>query len=376
VSVLEFKPRGWQIGVSWFLFGICLVSAAWLGRKGHDTFWWVLGHDAVQAVGTAALAFGGVAALIIFLRSRLWTRELQVIAVDLLDETIHHVGILSQLAAYVLFGGSGSLGELDQVFRLPWTFADDAEVEKAKSELHRASTVIGREGHVEIVARLQEVSVGLADRGSKLRDAALGLDRCIDDARPVLPLLAAVAELNRKIRVLIDEVPAPGSLFPPSPVTISVHAYQVLDESVTVARLIRAPFQQIRSQLRDHTLKTELNRKEERLKTMAGLEKAIRDWQALGSQINDLADKKAAVIEEVIRAAPRAREAVEFATELKDKARTDSELEFASRVEFGLNEMAKAFSEVQEIFSQWTPTAAPQDAPQDSEDNGGKQPEG
>jgi hypothetical protein len=110
--VLEFRPRLWQIVVSWLLFAVCLVLAAWLSGKGHDTFLWVLGHDAVQARGAAALVVGGVAALITVLVSRRWTSELQVIAVDLLDETIHHASVLSQLAAFVLFGRSGSLANL------------------------------------------------------------------------------------------------------------------------------------------------------------------------------------------------------------------------------------------------------------------------
>ena len=53
----------------------------------------VLGHDAVQALGLAALAIGGGSALIKVLTTMRWTEELQVIAVDLLDQTIHQVGI-------------------------------------------------------------------------------------------------------------------------------------------------------------------------------------------------------------------------------------------------------------------------------------------
>src|ERR1700733_6719168 len=170
MSVLEFRPRLWQIVASWLLFAVCLVLAASLGGKGHDTFWWVLGHDAVQALGAGALVVGGGATLINVLASRRWARELQVIAVDLLDETIHHVGVLGQLAAYVLFGRSGPLGDM---FKVPWTFFDDTEVENARRELQDKYLVTIFEDDAEIVARLQEVSAELTDRGDKLRDAAM-----------------------------------------------------------------------------------------------------------------------------------------------------------------------------------------------------------
>jgi hypothetical protein len=249
VSVLEFRPRLWQIVASWLLFAACLVLAAWLGRKGHDTFWWVLGHDAVQALGAAALVVGGGAALINVLASRRWTRELQVIAVDLLDETIHHAGVVGQVAAYVLFGRSDPDGELElgYMFKVPWTFFDDTEVEDARAELQDYYVANVLIDDAEIAARLQEVTAELMDRGSKLRDAAVGLDSCINDPKPLLPLLAAVAELNRKIRLLIDQAPSPGFLFPPSVARISPLAYQVfisspayavLMEYVEVARLI------------------------------------------------------------------------------------------------------------------------------------------
>ncbi|MGD0110225.1 MAG: hypothetical protein ABSC06_40375, partial [Rhodopila sp.] len=357
MSVLEFRPRRWQIVISWLLFAVCLVLAAWLGRKGHDTFWWVLAHDAVQALGTAALVVGGGATLLSILVSRRWTSELQVIAVDLLDETIHHVGVLSQLAAYVLFGRSGSLGELDHAFKLPWTFVDDTKVDDAKRELQGLYDVVNK-NDAEIVARLQEVSAELADRGSKLRDAAVGLDSCINDPKPVIPLLAAVAELNRKIRLLIDEAPSPGSLLPPTPAQISFSAYRVLIESVTVARFIHAPFQQIRGDLRDTTLTEQLNDQEDRLKMTAGFERAIRDMQALAKAWERIKIERDAMVERANKDAIRAKEmAADLAADAENKDLTDSDKEIAKEISAKFDIIAGMFSETQRILSEWVPPA-------------------
>jgi len=370
VSVLEFRPRLWQIVVSWLLFAVCLVLAAWLGRKGHDTFWWVLGHDAVQTLGAGALVVGGGATLINVLASRRWARELQVIAVDLLDETIHHVGVLGQLAAYVLFGRSGPLGEFNHMFKVPWTFFDDTEVEAARRELQDSYLAIIFEDDAEIVARLQEVSAELMDRGGKLRDAAMGLDGCINDPKPVLPLLAAVAELNRKIRLLIDQAPSPGLILPPSVaqisplvnrVFISSPAYDVLMEYVEVARFVRAPFQQIRSHLLDTTLTKQLNEQEDRLKTNAGFERMIREMHAL--------------VEETKVTAERGEKLVaDLTADAENKDLTDSDREIYDEIITKLGIIVGGISQSAQIVSGQAPTA-PQDAPLDAEGNAGKDPE-
>ena len=375
MSVLEFRPRCWQIAVSWLLFAVCLVLAAWLGRKGHDTFWWVLAHDAVQALGAVALAVGGVAALISVLVSRRWAGELQIIAVDLLDETIHHVGVLSQLAAYVLFSRSGSLGELEYAFKLPWTFFDDTKVEDAKREFQGLYNVVDKDD-AEIVARLQEVSAELTDRGGKLRDAAVGLDSCINDPKPVIPLLAAVAELNRKIRLLIDEAPTPGSFLPPSPALISSSAYEVLIESVTVAKFIHEPFQQIRGALRDATLTKQLNHQEDLLKMTAGFERGIRNMKALTKEWEIIAIRRAAMLKKANDDARRAQEmAAHLAADAENPDLTDKEKEIAQEIRTKLEPYVDVLPEIRRILSGGAPTA-PQDAPPDPEGNGGKEPEG
>ena len=373
--MLEFRPRCWQIAVSWLLFAVCLVLAAWLGRKGHDTFWWVLAHDAVQALGAVALAVGGVAALISVLVSRRWAGELQIIAVDLLDETIHHVGVLSQLAAYVLFSRSGSLGELEYAFKLPWTFFDDTKVEDAKREFQGLYNVVDKDD-AEIVARLQEVSAELTDRGGKLRDAAVGLDSCINDPKPVIPLLAAVAELNRKIRLLIDEAPTPGSFLPPSPALISSSAYEVLIESVTVAKFIHEPFQQIRGALRDATLTKQLNHQEDLLKMTAGFERGIRNMKALTKEWEIIAIRRAAMLKKANDDARRAQEmAAHLAADAENPDLTDKEKEIAQEIRTKLEPYVDVLPEIRRILSGGAPTA-PQDAPPDPEGNGGKEPEG
>jgi hypothetical protein len=370
VSVLEFRPRLWQIVVSWLLFAVCLVLAAWLGRKGHDTFWWVLGHDAVQALGAGALVVGGGAALINILASRRWTRELQVIAVDLLDETIHHAGALGQLAAYVLFGRSGPLGELSHMFKVPWTFFDDAEVERAKRELQDSYAAIVLIDDAEIVARLQDVSAELTDRGSKLRDAAVGLDSCINDPKPLLPLLAAVAELNRKIRLLIDQAPSPGFLLTPSlaPVSslaqkvfISSPAYEVLMEYVEVARLIRTPFQQIRDDLRDAALTKQLNDQEERLKTNAEFERLSREMHALVEEVTDTAERGQKLV-------------ADLAADAEREDLTESDRKIYDEIITKLNIIVGGISESAEILSRHAPTV-PRDAPPGPAVGAGGEPE-
>lgn len=371
VSVLEFRPRLWQIVVSWLLFAVCLVLAAWLGRKGHDTFWWVLGHDAVQALGAAALVVGGGATLINVLASRRWTRELQVIAVDLLDETIHHAGVVGQLVAYVLFGRSDSLGEVGHMFKVPWTFFDDTEVEDANRDLQAYYMAIILRVDPEIVARLQQVSAELTDRGDKLRDAAMGLDSCINDPKSLLPLLAAVSELNRKIRLLIDQAPSSGFLVPPSAalisssayeVLISSPAYEVLMEYVEVARLIHAPFRQIRADLRDTTLRKQLDEQEDRLKTNAGFERGMREMRALVEETTETAERGEKLI-------------ADLTADAKKEDLTESDKEIYDEIITKLNIIVAGVSESARTLSGQAPTAS-QDAPPDPEGNAAKDPEG
>jgi hypothetical protein len=317
---------------------------------------------------------GGGATLINVVASRRWARELQVIAVDLLDETIHHVGVIGQLAAYILFGRSGPLGELNDMFKVPWTFFDDTEVEDAKRELQDNYLAIilkdDAEDDAEIVARLQEISAELTDRGGKLRDAAMGLDDCINDPKPVLPLLAEVAELNRKIRLLIDQAPSPGFIFPPSvalsslarKVFIRSPAYDVLMEYVEVTRLIRAPFQQIRGDLLDTTLTKQLDEQEDRLKTNAGFERVSREMHALVEETTDTAERGKQLV-------------TDLAADAENEDLTKSDREIYDEIITKLSIIVGGVSESAVILSGQAPTA-PQDAPPDPEGHAGKDPEG
>jgi hypothetical protein len=371
VSVLEFRPRWWQIAVSWLIFAVCLVLAAWLGGKGHDTFWWVLAHDAVQALGAAALTVGGISALISVLVRRRWTRELQIVAVDLLDETIHHASVLSQLSAYVLFGRPHSLGELDHVFKLPWTFFDEAKVADAKLKLEGIYIATDKDDK-EIVTRLQDVSAELTDRGGKLRDATAGLDNCINDPEPVIPLLAEVAELNRKIRLLLDNLPSPGAFFPPTPQLIFPAAYEVLLESVTVARFIQEPFKRIRRDLRDATLAKQLSEQEDRLKTTAGFEEGVRKMQARGEELDRIATQIAKKRKDLIEIARKYSEmALAAGTENKDL--TDSQKKITEETSAKFKIHADVMTG-QQSSSERAPTA-PQHSPPGAEENEGKEPE-
>jgi hypothetical protein len=82
-----FRLQRWQLVASGLVFLACLLGAAWLGGYGSDSFGWVLGRDALQAVSAAALAFGGVGGLLDWRARRRWESAIQVIAVDLLNAT-------------------------------------------------------------------------------------------------------------------------------------------------------------------------------------------------------------------------------------------------------------------------------------------------
>ena len=312
MSVLEFRPRPSLLVLSLLVFVGCLFGAAGLSGTGHDTFWWVLAHDTVQVVGASALALGGLGGLISWRQRERWVSELQVVAVDLLDESLHHAGAISQRVAYILFGKAGSIGKLESAFQLPWTFDDERTVDDAKQRLLRRYSIVESEDDPDIVTRLEAVSAELTEHGNQLHAAAVALDGFVMEARPVISLLAGVAELNRTIRILIDSSPTPSSVFPPVPAIIAETASKVLDGSINVALLIHAPFEQIRGKLRDTRLKEELAAQESRLREADGAAEWIRKSEELGRQIEALVERKAAVEQGVLARKQQATEAVDF----------------------------------------------------------------
>ena len=323
MSVLEFRPRPALIGVSLAVFVGCLFGAAALGGNAHDTFWWILAHDTVQAVGALALALGGVTGLISWKQRQRWTSELQVVAVDLLDETLHHAGAISQRAAYVLFGNAGSTGRLANVFQLPWTFDDEKTVTDAKRRLLQSYSIVENQDDLDIVTRLEAVSAELTEHGSALHDAAVGLDPYVTEASPVILLLAGVADLNRTIRILIDSGPSPTSVFPPALTQIGLAASNVLAGSVDVALLIHAPFEQIRGKLQNTRLKDELAAQESRLRQADAAAEGIRALDELGKKIDAVREQKAAMEQELSESQQEGAKGVEFLLEVAEGADTE-----------------------------------------------------
>jgi hypothetical protein len=80
------------------------------------------------------------------------------------------------------------------------------------------------------------------------------------------------------------------------PAQISSSAYEVLIDSVTVARFIHPPFQQIRDDLRDTKLTNQLNDQEDRQKLTAEFERGIWQMRALVEETTATAAKGEEVI--------------------------------------------------------------------------------
>ena len=140
MPIPRFRPPWWLIIASGLVFVVCLVFAAWLGRNGHDSFRDNALQNGVQALGAVAFAIGGVGAVIERQAERRWKRALQVVAVDLLEETIRQTGAITSSAAYILLGDSGSAREVAEVFRLPWTKDRDERLRAAQETLNDAAT--------------------------------------------------------------------------------------------------------------------------------------------------------------------------------------------------------------------------------------------
>jgi hypothetical protein len=354
MSVLEFRPRWWLIASAWVVFAVSLPFAAWFGQKGHETFWWVFGRDAVQAVGAAALAVGGGAALLRNVVNRRWKRELQIMAVDLLDETIYSLGVVAQRLAYVLFGSDTKVGETLHAFQLPWTFVDEATIASAKTAIDDA--YIATKDEPEVVTRLRATSSDLTDLGSKLRDSTDGLDRCLRDPKPVLGLMAGVAELNRRIRLLAYEVPSSETLYPPPPRHISQLAYETLSEAMIVAGEVRAPFKEIRADLSDEDLKKRLDNQEQELRMTEALDRGLKNLREIGTQIDQVVQKRDKLVRETSSAAQLARELSQgLAEDRKGLDLTEEETkqaeDFESKIKT-LENTLDAMVKMQAVFSQ------------------------
>jgi hypothetical protein len=270
VEALRFKPAPWAIFASG-VTGFALVALAGLmGGKEHDTALWTAGHDTVQALGGVVLGLTALTGIFELLIRRRWTRQLQIVEVDLLDEILHLAGAVSKHAAYILFGEAG---ELAKAFQLPWTFVADEDFERAKQTLESVEAVVNTLDDRRVWERLEMVRNELEGNGGRLRDSVARLDECVSEAGVVLPLLEKVATLNRCIRILADTAPAPGDVIPSTPTQTALAASEVLSASVEVARKIRKPFEQVRANL-DNDLTEELKKRETKLIE----DQRVREW--------------------------------------------------------------------------------------------------
>jgi hypothetical protein len=277
VEALRFKPSRKAIVASG-LVGFALIAAAGLmGGKGHDTSLWTAGHDTVQALGGVVLGLTALTGIVeLFIRQR-WTRQLQIVEVDLLDEILHLAGAVSKQAAYILFGQAG---ELAKPFQLPWTFVADEDFERAKQKLESVEAVVKTLDDRRVWERLEIVRNEIEGNGGRLRDSVARLDECVSEPGVVLPLLEKVATLNRCIRILADTAPAPGDVIPSTPTQTALAASKVLDASVEVARRIRKPFEQVRGKL-DDDLRDELEKRETKLLE----DERVKEWTKRGEAL-------------------------------------------------------------------------------------------
>ncbi len=290
MSALTFRPGPRLIVASGLLFLACLVGAAFLGGKGHETVGWILAHDTVQAVGASALALGGVGAL---LSLRAWTRwgpALQVIAVDLLDETLRHTGAIMSAAAYVVLADRDVAHEIDQAFQLPWR--SDSE-SRAKEIL---TSVIGCSGGIisgiaaevnsgypadtatsgsrAVLARVDEVAEEITTRTEKLRASAADLGNYVSTDF-AMSLSTQITWLSRHVRTLVDEGPGRGTSTVDVALRAPTAAAEVLRAGIAIGSDIQPPFDQILRKLKDETLRKELTDREQTTKVAF----AFRRWK-------------------------------------------------------------------------------------------------
>jgi hypothetical protein len=311
MAALTFRPRPWQIVVSGLVSLACLVGAAFLGGKGHETVGWILAHDAVQAVGASALALGGVGALLSLRAWIRWTPALQVIAVDLLDETLRHTGAIMSAAAYVVLDDWDVAREIDQAFQLPW--GPDSE-SRAKETL---TSAIGRSGEIvssldrevragdpagtatsgvrAVLARVDEVAEEITTRTEKLRASAAGLGNYVS-LDFAIPLSTQITWLSRHVRTLVDEGPGRGTPTVDAALRTPSAAAEVLQAGIAIGSDIQPPFDQILRKLKDETLRKELADREQTIKVAL----AFRHWKRANEAHRAEIDRTMAETQKVI----------------------------------------------------------------------------
>jgi hypothetical protein len=256
VGVVKYRPKLWHLAAAWVVFAAALFCGAALGGKGHDSFWWVLGRDFLQAVGAVALAFGGLGGLIEWRIRRRWKMALDVIAVDLLDQTMRHTGAITARAAYILLGDNESAYDIDHAFDLPWTTENAEAVQDARLRLAEGALAAFHDSS-EVRERFRKVAREVAERGDKVRAAATELESHVA-ANHALPLLREVGWLHRRVRELTDEGPRLAGSTEAGQVLPGISALLVLEAGVKVAQNVQEPFRQLRRELKDKTLLSEL----------------------------------------------------------------------------------------------------------------------
>jgi hypothetical protein len=113
-------------------------------------------------------------------------------------------------------------------------------------------------GTKEMMDRLLDSSQELRARSDRLRDAATALDAYVRGDH-VMPLLAQIGWLHRRVQILCDFADNPDGSQPAHVVAV---ARKVLDTGLAVAEAIKDPVDQIRRKVEDLDLKAELDENE------------------------------------------------------------------------------------------------------------------
>jgi len=311
MNALNYRPSLAAGLAAWAIFLVFLAGAAWLGAEHPDGFGWALAHDVAQAIAAAALALAGVGSILEWRARKRWNSAIQVIAVDLLNSLVRDTGGVMSKTGSILLGNPSAVRQLDYAFQLPWTEGSEERVKTRLTELtKRGLAAIGDEADAkEMMDRLQASSQELRARSDRLRDAATALDAYVRGDH-VMPLLAQIGWLHRRVQILCDFADNPDET---QPAHVASAALKVLDTGLDVAEAVSDPVNQIRNKVEDKDLKAELDENE--LVLQVGL--AVDKHREEGAKVANAAEKFEAAIDQLNRRSQQSKEKAERLRELE-----------------------------------------------------------
>lgn len=313
MNALSYRPSFAARLAAWGTFLVFFVGAAWIGAERPDGFGWALAHDAAQIVSAAALAFAGVSSILEWRARRRWNAAIQVIAVDLLNSLVRDTGGVMSRLGNLLLGNSAAVRQLDYAFQLPWTKRSEEQV-KARldglTELGLAAIDDPADAR-EMMDRLQGCSQDLRARGDRLRDAATALDSYIGGDH-VMPLLAQVGWLRRRVQILCDFADNPDGV---QPADVAATALKSLDTGLAIAGAISEPVNQIRREIEDVELEKELNENELAL----AVRQAFEGNMEAADRANEAAERLEVQLSKMSRRSQKTRARVEKLRELEGR---------------------------------------------------------